>query len=367
MLQTVNPPYDFEKTDPFRDLPPFTTGAPHRRKILPSKKTAAIAIFAASSQLIKELVAIDPVFFETDRIEFGRRRDQSRWINFVELSNSTRWSEIESTVRSLLSRIDPNAESVVELLQNTIANLFSTDRIKGKTAVDLREQLRALRPFLSENDQAQLEQCLYAVDRDEHFRQAKEVFDVALPLFLFVTPSMLGYPPQETEDFSVEETSAALVEFLINRQKDGGQGGTASSKQGLHAVNRDLPTDKSELNRHIGEEQPSHILEGSLPHLAVPVAETPPVRRIGTLLSSLASLHKKLHGYEPIFLIDISGMELESVEQADLLRLLLHYSSRWQLFVIPDNPFLALCEGILSDEEEGHQPVTVIDLSGVVV
>jgi hypothetical protein len=367
MLQAINPPYDFKKIDPFRDLPLYTLAHKQTRKIIPAKKTAAIAIFTAPLQLVKELANIDPVFFETDRIECGRRRDQSRWINFVELSSSTRWSEIESIVRSLLSSVGPDAVSAVERLQKTTATLRSSDRIKGKIAVELRGQLEELRQFLLENKQVELDHCLHAVDRAQHFQQAKDVAEKHLPLFLTITRSMLDYPIQTADVASTMETSRTLFDSLIKRQEKGVHANAVALKQRLHQINLSLQTIDSGLAPHFREEGISIILEGSQKGFVLPFIEMLPVCRIEVLLSALAAMHKELYGLDPIFLIDIDEMKLEMQELVDLYRFLLHHSSQWQFLVIPDSSFLALCSNTLSDDKnDKHHLVSILDLEEVV-
>jgi hypothetical protein len=367
MLQAINPPYDFKEIDPFRDLPLYTSDHKQTRKIIPSKKTAAIAIFTAPLQLVKELAAIDPLFFETDRIECGRRRDQSRWINFVELSSSTRWSEIESDVRGLLSGIEPDAVSVVERLQKTIATLRNSDRIKGKIAVELRGQLEELRQFLLNNEQEQLERCLHAVDRAQHFRQAKDVAEKYLPLFLTITRSMLDYPLQTADVTAARETSTALFAFLVKGLEKEGHADTVSLKQHVHQINLSLQTIDSELAPHIREEGISIILEGSQNGVVLPFRDMLPVRRFEVLLSTLAAMHQELYGLTPIFLIDIDEMKLEMQELEDLYRFLLRHSSQWQFLVIPDSSFLALCSNTLSDDtDDKHHLISILDLAEAV-
>ncbi len=367
MLQAINPPYDFKEIDPFGDLPLYTSVHKQTNKIIPSKKTAAIAIFTAPIQVVKELAAINPVFFETDRIECGRRRDKSQWINFVELSSSTRWSEIESNVRGLLSSIAPDAVAVVEGLQRTIATLRSSDRIKGKIAVELRGQLEELRQFLLKNEQEQLDRCLHAVDRAQHFRQAKGIAEKYLPLFLTITRSMLDYPIHKEDVTPAMETTATLFDFLIKRLEKGGHANAVSLKQRLHQINLSLQATDSEVAPQFREEGISIILEGSQKGVILPFIEMLPVCRVEVLLSALAAMHKELYGLAPIFLIDIGEMKLGMQEQVDLYSFLLRHSSQWQFLIIPDSSFLALCSDTLSDDtDDRHHLISLLDLTEVV-
>ncbi|GEM_PF-3040631 len=360
MLQAINPPYDFRQIDPFQDLPQFISGNPHPRKIIPSKKTAAIAIFTAPISLVKELVAIDPAFFEINQIEFGRRRDHSRWINFIELSNATRWSEIESGIRGMLSRVGPDAVSAVERFQNTVAHLCSADRIKGKTAVDLRERLEELQPFLLGSDQAHLQQCVNAVGRAEHFQQAKEIVEDRIPLFLSVTSSLSGCPFNKTDNTLSDAVNSALFDLLIKPQRGKDHADEVSLQQRLQQVNLNLRTKNSVLTPHFRLEGSSIVLEGMQNSAAISLAELQPIYRLEVLLPALAALHRELYGNDPIFLLDISEIQFKRQELNDLSRLLLGYSAKGQILVVPDSSFLALCLDTASNNE--RHPATIIEL-----
>ncbi len=367
MLQTINPLHDSQKSDPFADLPLYTSINKETRRIIPVKKTAVIAIFAAPVQLIKKLAAIDPALFETDRIECGRRRDQSLWLNFVELSSSTRWSEIESSLRGLLSSMGPDAVLVVERLQRTMATLQGSDRIKGKLAVELRNQLEAFQQFLPENEQARLDQCLYAVDRSQHFRQAKDVVANNLPIFLTITGSMLGYPGQKADGTPAMATSTTLFDFLVKYLEIRGHADENSLKQHLHQININLQAIGPGSVPIFREEGSSIILEGSQGGAILPFMEMPPVRRIEMLLSALAATYKSLFDRYPKFLLDIGEVKLVSEEVLDLYNFFIRHFSQWQTLVIADSSFLALCADILSDNKDDKDlPVSILDLTEVV-
>lgn len=303
ILQSINPPYDLEQIRPFADLPSHTASPQYIKKIIPAKKTAALAIYTASPQLVSELSAIDAAFYETDRIEFGRRRDFSRWINFVELSGSTRWSEIEPTVRLIHSRLKPDA-SVAAGLQTTMDSLRGVDRLKDERAARLKGLLQEMRPGLLEKDQPLLDQCLLALDRDRHFQQAKEVVASRLPLFLFIS-------------------------------------GTGTD--GLDLV---MPLGAP------GQPQGAQ-------------AQLPPAEKLQTVLAAQLSLHGERYGCPPIFLLDFSALKLEHHEQAALLETLLGHASRLQCLVAPSDLFLKLCTDLGHQAEKGAQPLlTVIDVPG---
>jgi len=304
MLQTINPPYDFEQIHPFADLPSHTSSQQYTKKIILSKKTAALAIFAASPELVAELTAIDAAFYETDRIEFGRRRDFSQWINFVELSGSTRWSEIEPTVRLLLSRCKPESSAVAAGLQATMDSLRGIDRIKDERATRLKELLQALGQGLPENEQPLLDQCLLAIDGDRHFRRAKELVAMRLPLFLLI------------------------------------------SWTGTGGLDWDKPF-------------------GAQGNAPLAPADLPPGEKLQAVLAALIRLHEERHGCPPFFLLDFSELKLKRPEQAALLKTLLGYASRLQCLVAPSGLFLELCTDFSKDAKENAPPLTTcIDVPG---
>ena len=360
MLQTVNPPYDFERIDPFKDLPLYNSGHRYTKKIVLSKKTAAIAIFAASVQLVENLAAIDPVLHETDRIELGRRRDYSRWINFVELSSSTRWDEIESTVRDLLSCSGPDSFFIIERLANTISNLYSTDRIKGAVAVELRERLAALCSCVPENKQAQLNQCLYAIDRAQRFRQAREVAEDYIPLFISITKSMLlGYPVENSVGKTAKETNSALFDFLLRHPRKRAYLGQASFEERLSRMNLILQNIHPGLTLHFREDRFVITFETAKKSVALAFPDHAPACEMEVLLSVLATLHKEQFDCNPIFLFDISKMDFERQESEELFKILHRQSFQWQSLVLPDKAFLNLCADSCEDDEDNAHPFLI--------
>ena len=184
LLQTIHPPYDCLSDSPLTDLPPYTTGQHGFNTIAAAKKTVALAIFAASPELVNELAAIDPLFYETGWIELGRRRDCSRWMHFVELSESARWSEIHGTVMGLLAHARLKAPQTVNEFEYALQSWRGTDRIKDQRAHQLKVVLQSLRSMLAADQQSNLDHCLQAVDRAHHFSRAKEMVAARLPMFL---------------------------------------------------------------------------------------------------------------------------------------------------------------------------------------
>ncbi len=173
LLQTIHPPYDCLSDSPLTDFPQFTTGQHGINKITAAKKTVALAIFAASLELVNELAAIDQLFYETGWIELGRRRDCSRWMHFVELSESARWSEIHGTVMELLAHARLKDPQMIQEVEFTLQSRRGTDRIKDQRAHQLKVVLQSLLLVLAADQQSSIDHCLQAVDRAHHFSRGK--------------------------------------------------------------------------------------------------------------------------------------------------------------------------------------------------
>ena len=333
-LQSINPPYDLRHKDPFADFSPYTLGSRHSRRVIPAKKTAALAIFAASPRIVQELADIDPALYETDRIELGRRRDYSRWMNFVELSASSRWQEIEPLICALLSHLGPEAADAVKPLQVTMAGLQATDRIKGEVATQLREQLESLRDYLPASSQVEIDRCCQSIDRAHHFRQAKEAVAVRLPLFLALSVTTASADP--------ESTGGELLCQLADRLRSGHADHAAFANL-LNQINLDLHTLHPELNLRFTAQDDQILLETTRDGVPQPISRLPPVPRLNTLLAGFTALHVTLIGCQPIFLLDLQGLELSRQEHVDLLAILRGWTSHRQCIVIPNNTLLSLC------------------------
>lgn len=186
ILQTINPPYPIEKVKPFADLPAYIRQNGHTRRVHPAKRTAALTVFSATPGLVRELSNISDLLYETDRIEVGRRLDYSRWINFVELASSSRWSEISSEIESLAAKARGTSSDWSNPLSELFATLKPADRIKDQLKDQLKEWLDGLPAKLQENSMELLETTMKIVDRVDHFQVAREVVERRMPLFVLV-------------------------------------------------------------------------------------------------------------------------------------------------------------------------------------
>jgi len=364
-LQTINPPYDINQVEPFRAFPQYLDGPGYRRRIIPSKKTAALAIFAASPRLVRELTAIDPIYYAADRIEFGRRRDHSRWVNFVELAGSSRWSEIEPTISSLLDYAGKIGTEVGEPLRHTVASLRGADRIKGPVATTLKEHLQPLRPFLPAHHQEHLDQCLNAIDRADHFRQAKDRASAWLPYFVLITAATVGLDGDATGAGRLPARSAAPLTFLA-ADLAAIDADTTTRDQRISRLNLQLEDLYPGLTLHCGPDGATVNLESREKPAPISWLEMQPVPRIEALMAAASVLHGQRHGNQPIFLLDVNGMHLQPAEQVALLQVLLRQCNQWQSLVVPDNDFLHLCIRHLGPGgKDGHALAQLIDATPV--
>jgi hypothetical protein len=189
MLQTINPPYAIETVQPFADFPKYINQGGYSKRVHPGKRTVALAVFSATPALVKELATINPVLYETDRIEVGRRLDYSRWINFVELAASTRWSEVADNIRILLDEAHRLAPERTHPLVEIMGSLKPSDRIKDTLQNQLIDWLGDLPPEMWQSSRQRIETTQTAVLRADHFQAARDVIRSRLPLFVALSCS----------------------------------------------------------------------------------------------------------------------------------------------------------------------------------
>jgi len=220
-LQALNPPYPITEYKPFSSHPESWRQGGYARKVIPEKKTAVIMVFSAVPELVRELSEIDESLFETDRIEVGRRLDYSRWITFVEISASGRWSDIKAGFQQLgklVRTIEDQADD------SFFADLLDTDRLKGELADRCRNWLVRLKDTVPDlgGDELRLHQrCLQQVNLAERFNQARRQVEKWLPPTLAVDCEYL-VSEAGPEQF---EAAKGPVAFLLNRLQDACSGG----------------------------------------------------------------------------------------------------------------------------------------------
>jgi len=200
-IQSINPPWDCRREHPFQSIPAETnTVSGYRKRIAPSKRTIALAVFNCPPSLITELGALFDPLYETDRIEVGRRLDYSRWMNFVEMASSTRWSDVSEAIDQLAeygSGIGMTDQSIRRL----IAGMKRTDRIKGESMQQLDHWLNRLRA--RHPSPGTIDDLIGTVNRAAYFAEARRIVEQRMPIFLTCgvdTVSALSAHSTENED-----------------------------------------------------------------------------------------------------------------------------------------------------------------------
>lgn len=182
-LQTLNPIFSSSGSGIFNDLPLYEKRGNYLRHIHAEKRTVALGVFAANSNLVGELGELDNNLYETDRIEVGRRLDHSRWMNFVELSSSTRWKEIKRDMQQLIEDMPANKMEMKEEAINYIENLADADRIKGQISRRLLLYLDNLGNVA--RTQGIFPETIALIQRADRFLKAREIVFDRLPLLIY--------------------------------------------------------------------------------------------------------------------------------------------------------------------------------------
>jgi len=215
LLQTINPTYDIEKIQPFANFPNFTKQGGYTRHINPAKRTVALAVFSATPSLVKELAVADEWLYETDRIEVGRRLDYSRWINFVEIAASTRWSEISDNIQILLDQVQNLRPDLTIPLDDIFHSLKPADRIKNELQEQLAHWLKNLPAEVQKSSGQLIESTFSAVMRADHFQTARDIVCSRLPLFVTLGNSISHSNTKKEETHSLHN----LLHLIANSAK----------------------------------------------------------------------------------------------------------------------------------------------------
>lgn len=191
-LLALNPIPSQKQRNTFIDYPKYLQKKEYRKKIDPAKKTAAFGIFTCNKTLLNLLVNIDPVLYEADMIQVGRRLNLSRWITFVEIASSTRWSEIEQDTFSLQDFVvtQTNAQKLVDQFEQ-FSHTKSTDRITGELAEKIGAWLNTIEKFIDATHRTLFDRVRFGVYRFNRFTNAKQAVSDHIPYFLYFPNSHL--------------------------------------------------------------------------------------------------------------------------------------------------------------------------------
>lgn len=183
--------------------------------VRPEKRTIVFGIFDSPPTLVRDLAAITTYLYEADQIEIGRRLDYSRWINFVEIPSSSRWSELSADIEKLSESL-PGESAPPPDVRRLLQELKPTDRIKGTAGDQLAEWLVTLKK--NGPDEVHLETTLKKVLRWKRFNEARHTLDLVFPLFIPVRLAFDGLHQklQELAEISAEAMfpPIILLDFL---------------------------------------------------------------------------------------------------------------------------------------------------------
>jgi hypothetical protein len=208
-MEALNPLYEIVAEIPFAHHPEVWYQGTYTRRVIPEKKTAVFMVFSSEPELVRALDIIDPALIETNRIEVGRRLDYSRWITFVEISASSRWSEIVEQMQQLhvlAANLDILPESATQ--NDLFERLVGTDRLKGHFADECRQWLCDVGSLLPTEAQSLVDHCLLVVGRAERFRLAREKVELWLPRTIRLSPEYEVRPV-----YKVSEVLSAQAEY----------------------------------------------------------------------------------------------------------------------------------------------------------
>jgi len=217
-LQTVNPPYVCRTQKPFAHYPLITRQGKYTKRVRPHRRTISFAIFVGNPHVVEELAAYTPDLYETDRIEVGRRLDYSRWVNFVELAGSTRWSEIEDSINALVKIHEATLDPQLRASLNT---LDGTDRIVDGLLEDLAGWLRLLIEKGRE-EKEKIDQLLFLVERQHHFSRAKKFIRQRLPVFHIVNRQKVANRNEQIEKKDLLPAVCEYIDSLLRVEKANG-------------------------------------------------------------------------------------------------------------------------------------------------
>ena len=278
LLQTIQPPSSIHLQPLVANTRRSVSQNGYNKRVIAKKKTAAFAIFSADNTLVKNIAPLDEALYELDRIEVGRRIDHSRWMNFVELASSTRWSEIDQHLRQLIHDLTQQCPpKLLQPLKEMVALRKGTDRLHRGLDQTLIHQLTALSLALNPKQKEMYEILLHAAQRSQRFILAKKTIYPQIPFFIH----LVDQGNQNTQ------LPVTLLTDLLNNKP----------------TPRPPPMEK-ELNHMIQN------LFFPLPSPASVAIQGQTIALIGDptsvphLIQSLAALHQVLFGNLPIFLID---------------------------------------------------------------
>lgn len=331
-LEALNPLYDVQSEKIFSD---YLTSVEYRgmqRKVIPGKKSALLTIFGAEPSLVHLLETIETDLIETDRIEVGRRLDYSRWVSFVEIPASIRWSEIAEPM-TIIAEYLSNADGEDSLGQPLFFQEFTPQtRVKKEVASQCLNWLEQAQKMVSSQDsnlERLVEQCLYKIHREKRFHEARRAVESWLPLTIYLEPEhrLRSFYPY-SELLSHNDPIHLLLRKLVSRFRLQNQKTTKmeSFHQGIVRVRQQL--------HHILPQDvvlPSLQLSHQGIHLGIDSTNSRCLNRI-QMISTIYLLALVTEKFFPLLLMDRLTDDLSKPEE--LYDFLLHMGKHCQLIMV---------------------------------
>lgn len=339
-IQTINPPYQCRTKKPYSDMPTTIRVNGHTRIIKSQKRTVALGVFTSTPPLVEQLASCSPLFYETDRIEVGRRLDYSRWINFIELASSTRWSEISEEIKELYYTWGSDSGRC-EKNSSFIEQLLPTDRIQNVLMEQLDQLLGDLHSRVPENRLERLHELAGMVERARHFDAARQIIKKRLPFFIIIDPCQPLIERIELADSASPEVNLQPVEFLLQRLHRRSAGKPGISDQGsrlLGAVNRELLRLQAKQVIRFEPGDSSYHIEGGYRNRGITdkdsIAFSHALKEHGLIIIAAA---KVLTGSPPILLFHQTAASISAASTENISRVIIELAAHCQcLAVIQD-------------------------------
>lgn len=179
-VQSINPLCSLKEDKIFQNYPTIVRQGKYQKRVRPEKRTIAFAIFIAQPDMVRDLAKITWHLYEADRVEVGRRLDYSRWVNFIEIASSTRWSEVSERIIQLA---EEHPHLLSDQLKRELITLKKTDRVEEDLMKSLSGWLQGLKSNLSQESTDLIDELLFDVNRQKDFKVAKGLVRKKLPHF----------------------------------------------------------------------------------------------------------------------------------------------------------------------------------------
>lgn len=322
-LETINPLFDSHSTVPFHDFPTFSLVHGHKKRIQPHKKTVAYSIYATSPNLTRELSEIDPIFYETDRIEVGRKLDYSHWVSFVEMSASTKWKEFEEVAQPLFQSLPSSSINALSHIVNTYK---TNDRIIDTFSHELTLWMNEIALILPSDQQPLYQQCLFLIGRAERFNMARRYFESNLPLYIFVDET-----PQLQSSYSLMEVNKkepnSPLHLLLYKCSN-----ILKTTIDVSVINDSITTIRQQLIEKIGGVIKIPELFFTKSHLEISLSDST-IDTVSDYLITLILLSKILFKPFPLLLLHDIEKKVSKSKQQNLFEQLTHISNVCQILL----------------------------------